>query len=150
MTLTRAQVELILISRCGPVMKAAGMDVNANPSPNADLNDPIGYALRRLGYSVADVSAVANTDVDDVSTDDYDALFDLAELRTLQNVIGNYALVDSRVGQLSESYSQLRDGLEKRIEKLKDQIESDYGIGGSSLQGGTIELDFVDHNEDLA
>lgn len=149
MSLTRAHVETILINRCGTLMTAAGM-AHSLPSPISSLNDPIGYALRRLSYSVASVVAVTDADVSAVTTTDYDALFDLAELRLLQNVLGNFDGVDITVGPRRENLSQLRDGIEARIGKMEDKIASEHGIGGASLQAGTIELDLADHNEDLA
>jgi hypothetical protein len=149
MSLTRAAVETILIARCGTLLTAAGL-AYALPSPIDALNDPIGYALRQLGHSVANVTAVTDTDVSAIADTEYDALFDLSEARLLQNILGNFDGVDTTVGPRREVLSQLRDGIEMRLDKLQARIERDYGIGGGSLQAGTIELDFVDHNEDRA
>ena len=150
MSYTRTQVETILIQRCGPLMETAGMDMYPVSGFYDGLNDPIGFAMRKLSYSVADITSVANSDVSAVTTDDLDALLDLAELRLLQNVLGNFDAVDTTVGPRTEKLSQLRDGLEVRIDKLSAAISSDYGIGGTALQAGTIGLDIADHNEDLA
>lgn len=149
MSYTRAQFEEILIQRCHNLMEAAGMAVFQSIGFHAALNDPIGYALRRLGYSVADIGSVADADVTAVTSSDVDAALDLAELRLLQNILGNLDGVDITVGPRQERLSQLRDGVEMRIGKLAEQIAADHGIGGASLQAGTIDLDFADHNEDV-
>jgi hypothetical protein len=46
---TRAQVEQILVKRCGPLMTKAGMAVTF-AGANIDLADPIAWGLRQLDY----------------------------------------------------------------------------------------------------
>lgn len=147
MSYTRTQVETLLLQRCGNLMTAAGMNVYAAPGYHSALDDPIGYSLRRLGYSVTDITSIADADVTAVTESDLDAFLDLAELRLLQNIIGNLDGVDLTVGPRQERLSQLRDGVEVRVGKLADKISAEYGIGGASLQAGSIELDIADHNE---
>jgi len=68
MTITRANVESILIKRVGKLMTAADMDGSTVGGTNADLNDPIGRALRRIGYTTASIIAVADVDIAGVSS----------------------------------------------------------------------------------
>jgi hypothetical protein len=145
MTITRADVEAILIQRCGAYLTAASMDGTSHAGTNESLNDPIGYALRKIGYSVANVSLIDDDDLSGVS--EIDQLFDLAELRTLDNILGNLALVDITLGPRKESLSQLASALEKRIARLHSYIELEYGIGMAELTGGVIELDFAEHED---
>lgn len=149
MSLTRANVETILVRRCGSLLTAAGLDGTTLDGTNVDLNDPIGYALREMGYTVDDITAVADDDVSSVSTANYDKLLDLSELRTLENIQGNLDEVDITLGPRKEALGQLPDRLEKRIERLEAKVRKVYGIGVGTITAGVIKLDFAEHNEDL-
>jgi hypothetical protein len=126
-------------------MAVAGMAVTY-AGANADLNDPIGYALRKLGYTVASITAVADTDLDDVATDDHDKLLDVAELRTLETILGNLDDVDLRVGPRDEAFNQLADRLEKAIERKRTYLVREYGFG-AELEEGLITLAFQEQND---
>jgi len=143
MTLTRASVETILVRRAGKLLTALGLAVTYVGS-NADLNDPIGYALRKLGYSVASLTAVADADLAGLGADDTDALLDLAEYRLLESIVGNWDLADVTVLQRTERLGTLRP--DKRLEQLAAQL-SEYGVGVGKLQTGMISLDFAEHVE---
>lgn len=126
MALTRVQFETILINRCGKQLTAAGLDGTTVDGANADLNDPLGYAIRQAGGSVADLSSVADADLATFAASDYDKLFDFAEYRTLENISGNLDLVDITEGPHRESLSQLAAQIEKRLTRLGQKIESKY------------------------
>lgn len=142
MALTRAQVEVILIARTGKWLAAAALDGSTVNGANSALNDPIGYAVRQIGFNVADVTAVNDGDVAQVAPGDYDKLFDLAELRALENALGNYDAVDLQVGPRRESFGQLLNQLQKRVTDRRAYITSKYGLGADQLQAGVIGLDF--------
>lgn len=150
MTVDREQVEIVLIRRCGALMTAADLDGSTITGNNNDLNDPIGYALRRLGQSVADISNVTDADLSGVADTDIDKLLDLAETRTLGNILGNLDDVDITLGPRRESLNQLAELLEKRLERLQKKIEREYGIGLGSFESGVISMDFAEHNETVA
>ena len=141
MALTRANVELILIRRAGNLLTAAGLDGTTVDGTNVDLNDPIGYGIRNVGGTVTDVTSVADADLAGISTDDYDALFDYAEYRLLQNIAGNLDSVDIRVGPQEQKLSQLADFLDRRLNRLKAKLEDEYGLGYA-----TIEIGYTDQN----
>lgn len=147
MTITRANLEVILVKRASAYMSAAGMAVTFTGS-NADLNDPIGYALRYVGYTVDDPSSVANADVAELASEDLDQVLDVAEYRLLKNISGNLALVDITTGPVSEKLSQLSASLEKRIEKLSADISTLYGAG-VTIEVGAFHYDFSTHGDDL-
>lgn len=142
MAITRANTEAILIKRAGKLMAVIGLDGTTVTGANADLNDPIGYALRQLGYSVASVVAVADADLAAVSTDDYDALFDVAEYRVVETICGNWNLNDIRVLNRSESLSQLNPF--SRLEYLRKKIADDHGVSGAKLQTGMMTYDLAE------
>ena len=146
MSLTRANTEQILIRRCGKLLTAAGLDGTTVAGNNADLNDPLGWALRKSGYSVASVAAIADADLAAVSADDTDKLLDLAELRALETILGNLDDVDITLGQRSESLSQLSAQVEKKLTRLQARVEKAYGVGIGTLQAGMITNLFAEHD----
>jgi len=147
MAYTRADIESVLVQRVGGVFIAAGMDGTTISGSNASLNDPIGYALRQLGYNVAYIASVSDADLAGVPGSEIDALLDLAELRALNNFIGMYSAVDIRLGPRSENLSQLAAQVGKRVEALEKSIASNYGLL-SSAEFGTLTLDFAEHYDD--
>ena len=150
MPITRAQCEYILINRLGPILTTAGMDGTTDTGDNASLNDPIGYAIRKLGYTVAEVTSVADTDLVAIPEADIDALLDIAELRCLENCMGSLTLVDITVGERTERFSQLHTYVTARFAALKSKVNSQYGqYTDVSVDTGSIALDFADHNEDV-
>jgi hypothetical protein len=145
---TRAEIEVVLVRRCGALLTAAGLAITF-AGANADLNDPIGSSIRQLGGTVASIAAVTDADVLTVSADySLDALLDLCELRTLENISGNYALVDIAAGPESEKLSQVAAVIEKRIDRLSAKIEKLYGIGAGVVTIGALTLDFARHSDD--
>lgn len=147
MAITRINAETILIARVGALMTEADLDGATVDGTNPDLNDPLGVALREMGESVADISAVADADLSGVAEADYNELLDRAELRTLESIEGNYTLVDITTGPRSEKLSQLAAAVQIRKKQLMDRIEKQYGIGGDSFVAGYLIMDFVEHNE---
>lgn len=141
MALTRANVETILVKRLGPLMTAAGMATTVAGS-NADLNDPIGYAIRQAGQTVDDLTAVDDTDVARIGSDDYDKLLDVAELRTLESIQTNLDDVDIETGPVSEKRDQLGLRVEKALTRKRAQVARDYGLGLGTLETGVIALGF--------
>ena len=125
MTITRANLETLLVKRCGSLMSLVDMAVTI-VGTNTDLNDPLGYALRWGGYSVTDITSVANADIAEVEDADIDMILDVSELRLLQNIQGNYTLVDITNGPESEKFSQTMSVIEKRIAKLSAHVDQNY------------------------
>jgi len=149
MTLTRANMESMLVKRCGGLMTAAGLAVTVAGS-NADLNDPIGYAIRKCGGTTASFVSVADGDIASIAEANYDKLLAIAELRTLYNIRGNYDDVDISIGSRSESFSQLMKQLEEHIARVESTLKLDFGIGIGSISAQVIQLDFAEHNETMA
>lgn len=150
MTVTRANIESVLIRRVGRLLTAAGLDGTTINGTNADLNDPISSALRVLNYTVSSIASVTDTDLLPVTDAHINYLLDVAELRTLESILGNLDLVDIRVGPRSESLSQLADQVQKAIERKTRHITRMYGVGLGGLVAGKIALSFQqDADEEL-
>lgn len=143
MSLTRATVETILIRRCGQLLEQCGLDGVTSNGQNADLNDPIGKAVRTLGYAVAYAAFVDDGDLSAVADDETDALLDVAELRVLESCAGNLTTVDITIGPRSESLGQLGARLEQRIAAVRARVLADHGIGLGTLNADVITLDFM-------
>jgi hypothetical protein len=145
MSIGRNQLEVELVSRRKMYLTAVEMSVLTHGS-NADLNGPIGYAIRQSGGTVANPSMVADSDLSSFADGDYDQLADLAEYRLLMNVKGRWGKVDIKACQLSENLSQFADQLDKDIQALKEHLVSVYGIGSeTSLTTGVLDLNFAEH-----
>jgi hypothetical protein len=149
MAITRANVEATLIKRLGQKMTAAGLDGTTFSGSNTDLNDPIGTALRTIGVSVSDISLVTNSDLSGITGEQIDALLDLSELRTLQNIAGNLTVVDQSIGPRDMSLSQLSNQVEKAIQRLTERIAKVHGYGVGSLDASVISLDFQEKPSDV-
>lgn len=147
MALSRANVETILIRRCGRLLTACDLDGTTVSGANGDLNDPIASALRTLGYTVASRVSVVDADLAGVASGNEEALLDVAELRTLESALQNLDVVDVQVGPEKESLSQLGTRLEKAIDRKRAQVQRDYGIGLSTLSAGVITLGFAEQND---
>lgn len=150
MSLTREQVERILVKRLGNLLTAADLDGTTADGNNDDLADPLSYALRQCSLTVADVTAPNDDDLSALVAADTDKFLDIAELRTLENVLGNYDGVDIQVGPRRESLGQLRDGLLKRIASKRTDILVNYGVGladavieTSKFYGATADADLM-------
>lgn len=142
---TRANLESVLVKRAGAMMSVVSMAVTFAGS-NADLNDPIGYALRQAGYAVANAFSVVDADVAEVTDADLDMVLDYAELRLLETISTNLAqYVDITNGPNSEKMSQYSTALDKRIEKLQTKVDASYG---ASVEVSAVHYDFATHGDD--
>lgn len=146
MAITRANVETLLVKRCGSLMMAAGMDGTTVSGSNADLNDPLGYAVRKCGGTVATITSVADSDLSGIDSGDYDKLIDIAELRTLESIEGNLDDVDISVGSRREALNQLSAQVAKKIDRKREQVERAYGVGLGELEAGVVSLGFQEQN----
>jgi hypothetical protein len=144
MALTRANVEAILVSRLGPLLTAAGMDGTTINGANLSLNDAIGRAVRQCGHSVANVVQVADGDVANISTEDHDKLFDVAEYRALESIEGNLDDVTISVGPRSQQMSDLARQVQKKLERLGQRILDTYGLQLGKLTDGMAFRDVDD------
>lgn len=147
MSLTRANTEALLVQRVGPAMVKADMDGTTVDGTNASLNDPIGKAIRYLGYAVTNPVLVSDADVAQVTDDQLDQYLDLATYYTLNNVLGNLDDVDIRTSPRSEMYSQMVEWLERKVERMSKQLEAEYGFGRSTITAGYVTLNIAEHDE---
>ncbi len=146
MAVTRANVETVLVARLGPLMTKAAQDGTTVDGTNADLADPIAWALRVAGYTTADVTDPTTAEVA-AAEDDIDEVLALSELRTMENTLGNLDDVDTAVGPRDEKLSQLAAQLAQMIKFKRVVLELSYGYGASALTTGTLTYEFAEHDE---
>jgi len=146
MALTRANVETILVKRLNKTMAFVDMATTYN-GDNADLADPIGFAIRECGGTTSDYTNPTDDDLTSVDSSDYDKLFDLAEYRLLESIIGNFDKYGLKVGPRSGYQSQVREGLEGKVKRVIDILEAKYGYNAPMPEFGKVVLDIADHNE---
>lgn len=149
MSLTRANIEAVLIKRCGHLLTVAGLDGATAGGTNADLGDPIAFALRQIGCSVATPASPTDAEVASASTGDTDQLLDLAEIRVLETILQHLLdLVDTEAGARVDNYSQLAAGIQARLQRAQDQAKAIYGWTATTLEAGYAYLDFAAHGDD--
>lgn len=149
MALTVVQFETILIRRVGGLMTAVGLDGTTNDGDNPDLVDPMGYAIRQGGGSVATITDIEDVDLSGFAESEYDQLFDIGELRTLQNCYSiAVTQIDTKIGPRDEKLSSLANSLAKLVEAKEKAVDDKYAIGLSTLTTGAIDLNFQQHGDD--
>jgi methyl-accepting chemotaxis protein len=147
MAYTRASAEAALLRRAGKRMALVGMDSVNMSGTNLDLNDPIGMALLQMGKNVLDTSLVVDADLSSLTTGDILEFLERAELRLLENILGNIDLTDITIGSRRESLGQLADQLEKAITRKRDTIATSYS-GYGSIEAGVIKIDTAEKGDD--
>ena len=138
MAATVAQVKSVVMGRAGRQLALVGLG-------DADLDDPIRSALGSLGLAPAGLAPVADADLAAVGPAMLAALVDLAELRALESVLGNWTEPDQVADtDNSQALGKLRDSLEKTVARKRLQVERAYGIGLPELAAGVLDLGFAE------
>jgi len=137
-SLTRADVESVLIRRAGKLMTKVGLDGVTISGANLDLNDPIRRAARQIGVTVSDPILVADADLASLVCWQVEYLLDVAELRLLESIWENWTEVSQAVSLGKIEAQQLADRIEKRIDKLEERIRKPYGRNIGLVSGGSI------------
>ena len=144
MALTRAQIESVLVSRCKKRMVFVEFAITTSGS-NADLNDPICNALQIMGVNPANIASIADGDL--VTVTDAAKLCDLAEVRLLENILGNSDKVTLQAASGTEHFSNFNEALEKIVARKQKELQTKYGIGLGSLSSGKLSLAFQSKNQ---
>lgn len=145
MLYVRSQIEKVLIRRCGRQMAYAKMDATTEDGTNVDLSDPIATGLGSLGYVPGDPSSVTDGDLSSVQSADFNQLLEVAEWRCLESVLGNRASPDQMADTDNQQWhGKFFEALDKRVARLRKQIEDQYGVGLSPLHVGVLDLGFAE------
>lgn len=153
MPITRAGTESILVDRTGALIARVGISLTPSTdlSPRAYLGDPIATSLRQIGISVSDHRVPVDLEIAEVGDDDIGQYLDRAELRLLENIIGNSILIDETAGIDRQAWGKLMDKVQARAALMRDSILDQYGPASSSLNGitsGTVGLNYQSNDDD--
>ena len=145
MPATRAQLDPILLRRLGKKFLLVGLDGVTADGSNPDLIDPLTAGMNSLGISPATVGTVADADLLAVPATQLPQLLDVAELRGLETVLGNWDEPDQMADtDNSQSLGKLYDSLEKTVARKQALIQRLYGIGLGTLTAGVLDLGFAE------
>lgn len=147
MAVTKQMVQQVLITRLGRVLT----DLNFEVILSGDLDyleDPIGWGLRMIEISTADLTEITNAEVASMSDDDVDEFLDYAEYRLIGNLIKNAPDVDVKIGHRTEEFSQLANRLIQMFDRKRTEIRLLYGFGLGDLTSGMIDLDSLTTSDD--
>lgn len=147
MAITRASVEEKLVRRLSAWMAKASLAITY-AGANADLDDPLDFAIGKLDGSVTTWGVPSTADLAALAASDHAALLDLAEYRLLQNILGNFDKVDVSSPAGAAQLDDLGQRIERRLKVLQAQIASEYGIAvvatSGTLTGGSLTLNIAD------
>jgi hypothetical protein len=138
--LTRAVLESILIRRCGRRMAFAKLDGITQNGTNLDLNDPIREGLDSIGVTAANAINVADSDLATISGKRLSQILDVAELRVLESILGNWDEFDQARGIDRQDLGKMGEAIRTRVNDLQARLMKLYGVGLGSLRGGGITL----------
>lgn len=118
MAITKAEVDSIIMDRVGgflaEVRRMTGDPAKPSPEP------AIAWAVRKLGYSTGTLTKATDADLAGVPVTQADALFDLAEYRTLLSIQTNLTAVSNQTGPVRDEWNDLSARLAKIIpDKIK-------------------------------
>lgn len=125
----RLVYESILLSRLGlpgGFLDLLGIDLAATGS-NPALNDPLRQALRRMGFAIADPSAVSDADVAAVPAAREDEFLARAEIRLLETVIESWARPNIQTLDARRDWGALMANLVKLLDSKRQQLIDEYG-----------------------
>lgn len=125
--LTRAGVESQLVRRLGTLLVSVGLDGTTQDGTNIDFNDGIRRAVNSAGYTTADPITVADGDLAVFVGWPLEKLIDLAELRTLENIWGNWAEISFKLQLKQLENKQFTDRIQTRISDLEERLRKPYG-----------------------
>ena len=143
MAMTRADTEFLLVASFSPLLTAAGMAITV-AGANADLNSPMGRAVNDMGYTVLSPVLIANADIANIVDADRYEFITIASLHTLEAILGHLDDTDITVGPRTEKLSQLTAQVENKIERLRKELEDEYGYGLAMPEYGVITLNFAE------
>jgi hypothetical protein len=115
-----------------------GLDGTTISGSNADLVDPIRYAVRMFGIQLQGTVSVVDADLISIVGWKIEKLLDIGEKRILETCVDRYIYVDSQVDRDLQKYDQLRKGWETRIAALESRLSRPYGPGTGGAVGGSL------------
>lgn len=143
MSLTVNQCVGEIVGRTADLMEIVGLST-AVDSTNADAIAALGFGYRYLGYLPSNGLTPIDSELVQVQANQTDILLDIGEWRILSTCANRFTAVRTQVGANSAYWSDLRDGLIRRLDALTKQLKDRIGFGLTPLTGGIITLNIVE------
>lgn len=140
--MNREDVDTLIDRRCGALLRQCGLALVPSGGDNVDLSDPIAWALRQCGVSVASPVAPTEDEIASIGASLTDKFLDHTELRALESALTRYLGVDESSEGQSQRHNQLAARIERAITRKREQIARDYGTSAATLTAGAISLSF--------
>lgn len=147
----RATVEKVLVRRLGRWSAAVGFDVTNQTGSNVDHADAIATTILAMGFPCADPTNPTDSEVATAAANANVEFFARAELRHLDNIIGNWADPNEQAGINRQEWGRLLEMLIKRRDGLAKQNQDEFGPPGGvdqSIVGGRLDYDFQRRYDD--
>jgi len=146
MSLTRANVESMLVHTYGEWLRRVGLDADTCNGTNADLNVVLEAALDARNVPIADRAAVTDDDLAGLPEGAAQRTYADARLACLEVILGHWARVDYTEGSNSQSLDQFRKGVEAERDALKKVVDLRWplptGVGGVAIGCMTSGVDW--------
>ena len=157
MPITRATAEKVLV---GPDLLSGRLGRRAVMAKLYDLDAGVLGAIPAVGAMLADGLASLGIHPDDptdpidddfalVADADRAQLFDMAELRGLDSILGNLDELDEQVGEDRQDWTKFAEHVRQRAKDLRAWCEGRYGVGTASPSLGVIDLGFAESGDPL-
>lgn len=145
MALTSANFDQILLSRTAAKLSYAKLNSTLDDGTNPALADGKVEGFRSLGLIPASPLNLVDADLTGVADVQLPQLLDIAELRTLENILGNRAAPDQMADTDNQQWhGKFYDSLEKTVERKSKRCLNRYGYGLASLTPGVFDLGFAE------
>jgi len=142
--LTSANFDYLLLKMLARKMAYAGLDSITDDGTNADLLAGKLEAARFLGIIPSSPVAIVDDDLAGLADPQLPCLFAVAELVTLESILGNRAAPDQEAGTDNYQYhGKFYDSMETTVARKRTTCLRQYGYGQGTLTPGVMDLGFA-------
>ena len=117
----------------------AGLDGSAASSA---WLEPLAASARELGLTLASPLTVGDADLAVVTQAQVSQLVDVAELRSLENALGNLTKVSQKGVARRTGVGRTAGGAGEAIARKAAYVRDRYGVGRATIQAGTVRLEY--------
>ena len=143
--LTSANLDLLLLRMTAVKLAYAGLDSTTADGTNPDLGFPKVAAYRSLGLVPIGPLNLVDADLVGVADGQLNQLLDVAELATLEAILGNLSNVDQTTDTDNlQLHGKFYQALEATVARKRTQAQRAYGYGLGTLTPGVFDLGFAE------
>ena len=144
MDLTFEEVRTLIGYQYDPLFTASGITILEVGSVFMAVNQ----AIRAVDGTVTHATTVTDADLTAIDATLEGEFLDFVLYFVLEKILGHLDDVDVTAGPRSEKFSQLALQVERKIERLRKELERNYGYGlaYAGLEAGVITNKFAEHD----